>query len=259
MSAYQMFWLPLTLLMARFLPVIIVSPFGVLQRLPSTAQVGLAFLLALAMWPGAVASGHALVAPPATVVAWYLSNAALGLGVALVALFLASVLSVIGQSLDASFGWALVQTLSPNGVTSSLMGTLLPLVGDMLFVNLGGLSILFGVLMRSVARWPVNRVLIANGDWLHGLALLAASSWDYGLEMAVPIFGILLMVNLVSGVLARLIPQMPVLTLQFPLLMVVGTLVVLIEWPSLIQLVEGLLAVMESAVNGVMYALLKGV
>ncbi len=247
------FWILLTLALSRFIPLMMLTPFGLLDQVPPVARMGMAGLMALIAWPWLLA--HSSPAPAgARLVLLYAENLILGWGMALVPLLVASVLNVIGETLDANFGWALVQIVSVNRQPTSLMGTLFPLVGGMLLVSLGGLSVIFGVLIRSVVAHPVTQTLVSGG-WLHGLAVLAAGAWQYGLELTAPMLVILLMINMVTGVLSRLIPQFQVLTLQFPLLTLVGTGIVLIAWPSLASLTSALLSVMQSALSGLMAAI----
>ena len=246
-------WIPLTLALSRFIPVMVVSPFGLLGQVPPVARVGLAGVMALIAWPLWLSHGTPTLPTGGRLVLLYVENLALGFGIAWVPALVGSVLNVIGEMLDANFGWALVQIVSVGSEPTSLMGTLFPLVGGMLLVSLGGLSVIFGTLIRSVVAHPVTQALVSGG-WLHGLAMLAASAWQYGLELTAPMLVILLMINVITGVIARLIPQFQVLTLQFPLLTVVGTGIVLIAWPSLASLASALLGVMQSALSGLLAA-----
>lgn len=242
--------MPLTLIMTRFLPVVALSPFGALKRLPSVARPGLALLLAAASLSSVSDPGRA-----ASLVGWplieaYGSNFLLGWLAALIAFFANEVIALIGSTLDAGYGWALIQVLNPQGEPASLMSSLFALLGTTLFLTAGGLTWLLAVLWHSLLTWPIWRPLVVKAAWFFGLGRFIASAFGLGLGIALPLLLIGLLASIVSGVVGRVLPQLQVIALQFPLLMVLGAALIAFALPSLESTMGALLLAMQSAWNG---------
>lgn len=242
-------FLPLTLAMARMLPLVVLAPFGALSRVPGAARAGLALLLAAAGAPavGRVPGGAALVL-------LYASNLLLGALAGAVALFSAWVLPTAGGVLDASYGFSLVQELNPTGSPTSLMTGLFTLLMPTFFLEAGGLAWLVGVLWQSYATWPLTRLLQPSPYWFSGLGQFAAAALDTGFGLALPFVLVALVLSLLSGLVGRLLPQLQVLTLQFPLLMGLGLVMVLVAIPTLPDAVATLLTSAEAALSGLAHA-----
>jgi flagellar biosynthetic protein FliR len=239
-----------TLAMARTLPVVALAPFGALGRLPSAVRPALALLLALpalALPVGPLPSGGLLLLA-------YGSNLLLGWLAALVAFFAAETLPVIGGVMDASFGWAFVQSLNPEGQPTSLMASLFSILMPTLFLQAGGLAWLIGVLWRSYTVWPLGRVLLANPFWFQGLARFAGAGIMAGLGIALPFVLVTLVVSVLTGVVGRVLPQLQVLSLQFPLLMGMGLAMLVVAFPTLPGAVGTLLSSAEQALAGLAQA-----
>lgn len=237
-------WMSLS--MARTLPLVALAPFGAMGRLPSGTRPALALLLAA---PGFV---HASGAPPVggQLALAYLSNLLLGWLAGLVAFFAAEALPTIGGTLDASFGWAFVQELNPSGAPTSLMASLFQLVMPVLFLEAGGLAWLIGSVWRSYESWPITATLAVNPYWFQGLARFAAAGIMAGLSVAIPFILLSLVLSVLTGVIGRVLPQLQVLSIQFPLLMALGVAMVAAAVPSLPGTVGTLLTSAEQALSG---------
>ncbi|MCL8208267.1 MAG: flagellar biosynthetic protein FliR [Actinomycetia bacterium] len=240
-------WIPVTLALARVLPVVAVAPFGALGRLPTLVRPAFALVVALA--GGSLAHVGTLPAGGTLVLA-YASNLLLGALVALVAFFAAESLVALGAVLDASYGWAFVQTLNPLGVPTSLVASLFGALVPALFLEAGGLTWLVAVLWRSFATWPLGRVLAADGHWFSGLATFAATVLMDGVGIALPFALATLALSLVTGVLARVLPQAQVLSVQFPVVMGLGVAMLVAALPGLGAAVGTLLTTVEQAWAG---------
>jgi flagellar biosynthesis protein FliR len=241
-------WIPVTLALARVLPVAAVAPFGALGRLPGLARPAFALVVALA--GGAVGEVGRLPSGGTLVLA-YASNLLLGALVALVAFFAVESLVAVGALLDATYGWAFVQTLNPSGVPTSLIASLFATLAPALFLDIGGLSWLIAVLWRSYATWPLGRVLAADGHWFVGLAQFAAAVLTEGVGLALPFATATLVLGLAAGVLARVLPQAQVFSIQFPTAMVLGVALLIAALPTLGSAVGSLLTTMEQAWSGI--------
>jgi flagellar biosynthetic protein FliR len=242
--------IPLTLAMARTLPMVALAPFGALGRLPSGVRPAVALLLA------AAGAGTGTVAMPAGAhLYWaYASNLLLGWLAALVAFFAAEAFPVIGGVLDASYGWAFVQSLNPEEQPTSLMASLFSLLMPTLFLEAGGLAWLVAVIWHSYQTWPLARVLAPTPYWFSGLGQFAAAGIMAGIGVALPFVLMSLILSLITGVIGRVLPQLQVLSIQFPVLMAMGMAMLLVALPTLPDLVGTLLTSAEQAMNGLGHA-----
>jgi len=240
-------WSLLLLAVARTMPVVAVAPFGALSRLPSAARPVLALFMALA------AVGGVRVGPMPTGGAFALalaSNLAIGFLAAMAAFLVAQAVTVIGQAIDASMGWAFVQLFVLPGDVPSPFGVLFSLLGTTLFLSAGGLAFLIGAVLHSFATWPVTRPIAFQASWLHGLVLLGGMAVNYGIQVALPLTTATLVASAVSGAVARLVPQLQVISFEFPLIMLAAIVLVMVSLPTLQATIVALLQVLQSAIQG---------
>ncbi|MDT7836588.1 flagellar biosynthetic protein FliR [Aquabacterium sp. OR-4] len=204
------------------------------RAVPARVKVGLALFIALAAQP---------TLPPITPVP--LDSLAaftrlaqqllvgLTLGFAVRVVFAAMELGgeLIGLQMGLNFAGFFDPVSASQGTASSrFMGTIVAF----LFVLIGGHLAIMGALVHSFTLFPVGdepfAFLRATQPQLWGRELFALGLW-----IALPLVGMLLFVNLVLGVIARVAPQISIFSVGFPLTLSVGLIGMLVTLPMMEQ------------------------
>jgi len=193
---------------------------------PVRAALALAVTMSLATrWPapsGPVAIG--------TFAAWIVSEAAVGLAMGVGVAIALEAFALAAQVFGLQAGYAYASTIDPNSEADS--GVLLvfaQLIAGMLFFALG--------LDRDVFRLFAQSLdLVAPGNYVPGPAAagpiirLGAALFAAAVRLALPVVALLLMVDVALALLGRLNQQLQLLSLAFPVKMLLALAV--LSWTA---------------------------
>ena len=235
------------LVMIRVAAFAITSPLLGLA-MPVTAR--LSFTLALALGFGSPVTGSFEVGD---LVAAGAMNAMLGAAMGWITGLVLHQFSVAGGILDLVSGLAVSQVFDPRmGDVSGVWNRMFHTVGMTMFVAAGGLGLMAGGLWASLQALPVAAGM-APRPGLSGFALeLATSVIRSGVELALPIMGVMLMLELALGLAARFAPQANVFLLGLPAKLLAAITVVGSSWVLLPDVMDRIQRGFAANVEGVL-------
>jgi type III secretion protein T len=229
-------WLDQLLLVAvssaRFAFAFIFVPIFSNQIMPATVRNSIIItfgLVALAMQPD-------FAVRDLSSAAWalmLLKEAAAG---TIIGLFFGTMLwamAAAGEIIDTKVGATVGQLVDPiSGNNTSLTGILFSRFSQIIFVSLGGITLLVGTVMQSYAIWPLGpgaiNVQQASVVFFEGeLGRL----FTYAFIFSVPILTILYIIDVGMGFLNRFAQQFNVFSLSMPIKSVAATLLVILLLP----------------------------
>lgn len=108
-----------------------------------------------------------------------------------------------------------------NGISVTVVARIYQIMAQLLFVLINGHLLFFLVVIESFHALPVGHFMVVIE---RASVLLAMTGWMFGagLLIALPAIVCLLIVNLTFGFMTRSAPQMNLLTLGFPMIILVG-------------------------------------
>ena len=189
---------------------------------PRAVKALLALSVALVLFP--------LVRVPADVAAWrpvqlglYAAAEVLfGVLTGVSALMIFRSIRAAGEMVGQQMGMALAFVADPtSGIKSSVPGQFCEMVGLLVFFAVGAHLWMFRALHESFMLWPLGQFLSA--DFLRRVSVAAAvHSLVMAFQIAAPLLLLTFLVSLVMALMARLVPEVNVLILGFPLRVGVG-------------------------------------
>jgi len=123
------------------------------------------------------------------------------------------------------------------GNQSAALGHLLDYLTMLVWLAVGGPLLLFGALAETFRFLPVAAPSLPALD-LATFVAAGALVFSAALHMALPAIVALTMVNLALGVLSRAAPQMNLISIGFPVTLLVGMLAFGASLPFLMSLIE---------------------
>ena len=151
----------------------------------------------------------------------------------LIGFFFGSVLWALeaaGQIIDTKVGATLAQVVDPlSGHQTSLNGAFLGRLASMVFISMGGLSILLRVVMESYAIWPIAAPMPTLDP--RGLGLVEG---EFGRLMvlatlfAAPVLTVLFLIDAGLGLMNRFAQQLNVFTLSLSIKAFAATFLILL-------------------------------
>ena len=153
----------------------------------------------------------------------------MALGLAVTVVFSAVKLS--GSIIEQQMGMSMAQVVDPlTGEEAESMGSMLEMIFIMLFLAANGHHLFLLIVCRSYETFPVGTIptvpVMAAGVIEAGSAMFLAS-----LQLAAPVLAAFLVLLVVLAVLARIVPEMDILFISFPMRIGLGLLMVAVFMP----------------------------
>ena len=161
-------------------------------------------------------------------IAWVISEAAFGLTAGVLVGLAAEAIVMGAQILGLQAGYGYASTIDPNTqADSGILLVLAQLLAGLLFFALGLDRQLVLIIANSLDAHP-------PGTWLAGRAAaeelirLGSTVFSTGLRLALPVAGMLLLVDLALALVGRINAQVQMITIAFPLKM--GLSLFMLSW-----------------------------
>jgi flagellar biosynthetic protein FliR len=159
-----------------------------------------------------------------------------GLGFAVSLIFTAV---QFGASLiDTSIGFSLASVFDPvSGSQNAIFGGFYTMVATLCFLSINGHHFMLAGFVRSFELVPLtgtpNFQRMANNIWE-----VVGSVFAMGFQLAAPVVITLLVVDVVLGVISRVVPQMNVFFVGIPVKIAVGLVAVMVSLPTFVGFFE---------------------
>jgi flagellar biosynthetic protein FliR len=209
------------LVLARVSGVFIFVPLPGIKAGPDIIRVALATSITLALlplWPAIPSAGLSF----GTLVGWLLAEAGLGIGVGVAVAFLSEIFQVGAQIISLQAGYSFASTIDPtSGADSSVMLSIAQTVAGLLFFATGLDHQVLAAFARSLSVHPPGQVVLTT-SMLHQIIQTGSLMFSTGLRLVLPLLAMLLIVDFSLALLARLNSQLQLITLAFPIKMLLS-------------------------------------
>lgn len=160
-----------------------------------------------------------------------LQEAGYGLGLGMIAALLFSAVKIGGRILESQMGLTMADILDPvSGETVEALSILIEMIFILMFLAANGHHLLLMVIMKSYEAFPAGNIpelpLLLEGIVKAGSAMLIA-----GLRLAAPMLAAFLLLLMVLGVFARIMPEMDILFISMPLRAGLGLMMIGMFFP----------------------------
>lgn len=196
----------------------------------------LALMITLAVFPLLAEQLPPLPASPLALGALVASEALIGIFLGYLARLLLTALDIAGMIIAFNTGLAAAQALNPAlGQQGNLVGALLGTLGVLLILLTDLHHLIIMAVVDSYTLWMPGTWLPV-GDAADMMSRLVAKSFLIGLQLAMPVLMVGIVLNLGMGLLARLMPQIQVFFLILPIQIVLGMLIMAITISAMMMM-----------------------
>ena len=212
--------MPLVVLFgSRLSGLLLIAPVLSARPIPAMTRAGILVTLCVLMLP-VIARGTAvtLQATPGAILSEALIGFTIGLGAAL----LVGAAEMAGELLSIQIGLqgsAIVDPLSLHQTTA--LGQFMQLFAIALLLSLNAHVVMLDALRASVEAIPLGGTAPLQ-EGLGSILRMGSTLFVLGLRFAAPIIAVVLIVNVALAVLSRAAPQLNILSLAFPVQILVG-------------------------------------
>ncbi len=230
------------LVLARTATVVAVMPVLGARWVPAQIKVLVSVALAAVLTP--VVPGGGVVEAGWMLGLLAIREVVIGLALGFVASFIFDAVEYAGELAGMQMGFSIAGVFDPqNGRQSPVLSTFQRTLLAMLFVGIGGHWLVIRALAQSFTVAPVGTLSLGAAAPMT-VVQLAARVFVIAAQVAAPATAMLLLVNVALAVVARVVPQMNVFIVGFPLMITVGVGVIVLAMPAFAgfarHLVEGM-------------------
>ena len=242
------------IIFVRILSFILIIPVLSGSSIPNLAKiifsVACAFMLFSAEQVPPIAVEHTVVSFLFILIQEFFVGVTLGF---VVYLIFASIFFA-GQMIDYQMGLSMVNVFDPQTqMQVPITGTLIHMTMMVMLIITGGLHLLVQALALSYVMIPVGtEILLENENLYMYIVGLLVDFFSIGIRIAMPITGSLIIMDVALGILVKAVPQMNVFVVGLPMKLLVGTLILYLIIPNMVQMFDTIFAYTDRVLGNVM-------
>ena len=215
------------LILVRVSCFVFIAPFFSMSDTPARVKLGISFFTAILLY-------QVLTPAPAVIYDTVMEYALIVMKEAVAGLLLGfganicmSIINFAGHIADMETGLAMVSLMDPTTKqSSSITGVLYQYIFTMLLIASGMYRYLLSALADSFSLIPVNGAVFHTDSLLNSMITFMSDYIVIGFRIVLPIFCVVLLLNAVLGILAKVSPQMNMFAVGIQIKILVGLSVI---------------------------------
>ncbi|MBI3014034.1 MAG: flagellar biosynthetic protein FliR [Candidatus Tectomicrobia bacterium] len=192
------------------------------STVPLRFKIGLALLTAFLLTPVVSVNLPALPAHPLALAPVLIREVLMGAALGLAARYIFAAVQLSGQFISYQMGFSIANVLDlQENEEVSIVSQLQDVILTLVFLGTGAHHIYLRAVAGSFEAVPPLGGAV-SGRLVEALLLMSSSMFVVAIKIGAPLLAALLFVNVVLALVARMVPQMNVLIVGFPLSITVG-------------------------------------
>ncbi len=223
----------LLLAMIRPSAAFVAAPFFNAAQIPMQLRILLAVAIGVAMLPmlrDTVPPAGLLSAPGALLI---VSEVLWGLAMGFALQIAAAAALFAGELISSAMGLSFAASIDPaSGQGSPTLSTFMSILATLLFLATDGHLTFIATIQLSYQSMPPGQAWIGF-EQIWGLVVFGGFIFAQGFLIALPVVASMMLVQLSMGILTRSAPQLNIFSVNLPLGMLVGTVLMIIFLPAM--------------------------
>lgn len=212
----------LVLILIRISIVLFLLPIFGGRMVPNPVKAGLALMITIVLFPVIRPDPKLFPEGLLGVVNLILAELVLGLVIGLTIRLFFAAIQLAGQLIGFQMGFAIANVLDPeSGAQGSILAQMGYWIAILIFLLLDGHHVLLRTLADSFSIIEVGSLGFGKGLF-HKMLEASGDMFAVAIKVGAPAIAALLLVSAAFGIIAKVVPQMNILIVAFPLKIVVG-------------------------------------
>ncbi|MBU1230739.1 MAG: flagellar biosynthetic protein FliR [Proteobacteria bacterium] len=235
----------------RISVVLFVMPFFG-DNIPNVIKATLLLVLTLAVWPALSFPASYFPAHPASLVAMFAGELVLGMALGIIVRMLIAAVQIGGAIINFQMGFSMVNAVDPlTGQQEPVTTHFLYMCTMLTFLTLNGHLHLIRALGNSFEIVPPGGLFLTP-QLMTEVMLFAKQMFILGVRIAAPVILALFLVDLALALISKMAPQMNILTMGFPLKIMVGFLFLTFIMELMSEYVTSFIGAMDAVFLNIM-------
>lgn len=129
-------------------------------------------------------------------------------------------------------GLTAAQAMNPmTGATSPILGQAYTILATLIFITLNGYQWIFSAIYKTFQIMPPGYEFVVNGSLTHNIIILSSQIFEIGMSIALPIFSVLLISDILLGFISKMMPKMNIFMVALPVKIYVGLVLLIMLTP----------------------------
>lgn len=240
------------LILTRVSCFIFVAPFFGMSNTPARVRIGLSFFTAMLLYQ-VLTPAEAIVYD--TVLEYALiviKEAVTGLIIGLGANVCTSIINFSGSIIDMETGLSMATLMDPaTKEMTSITGVFYQYAIMMMMIATGMYRYLLGAIADTFILIPVNGAVFRSGAMLNTVIDFVSDYIIIGFRIVLPVFCVILLLNAILGVLAKVSPQMNMFSVGIQLKILVGLSVLFFTASMVPGIADFVFREMQTMITGI--------
>lgn len=218
---------PAIIVLSRISGLFFFAPVLSSPMIPGQMKAMLSLTLTAAIYPACIPTLTAQGMIPLTMNIWYIIpivffELLIGVTIGLIAFIPIIAIQLGGLSVGQQMGLAMAREIDPTSdIEGNVVGQILFYLSLLAFIGLGGIEVMVGTILHSFNTVPVG-AFRADNDLLHLCTALITSSFELAMQIGAPVIGLILLQTFALGFIAKTAPAFNILSLGFPMRVILG-------------------------------------
>lgn len=206
------------------------APFFSTFTMPEQVKIWLCALITFILYPILSAKAHFIMPHSMPEFAILIAiEFAIGFAIGFIANLLFAGVAMVGELISIQMGLSMANVLDPvSGESSTLISNFYTYLVTIVFITLGAHEYLFAAVYKSFFVMPVGLDGIFNVNILEGVMTLSSQMFQIAFGLAIPIFSVLLVCDILLGMMSKVMPQMNIFMVSLPFKVFLGLILILL-------------------------------
>lgn len=214
--------LSMAIILTRVAPLLFFMPVIGSPNIPFQVKILLALIITLILLPVVQVNPNLLNGPPLGFILLVLAEILLGATLALFARFVFAATEIAGQMVGIQMGMGMAGVMDPQfGSQISLVGFLWNIAAILIFLGINGHHMFFSTLVESFA-WLKPGAATLTRPTFEGIMQGASHMFVLAVKIMAPAGAVLFFTHVAMGIVAKTVPQIPIMIVGLPLTIAVG-------------------------------------
>jgi len=228
------------LVMSRVGGLVLTAPVLGSRNFPVVAKIGLIGLTAILVTPGIAALKQTLPGDTLEFALMGASEMLIGMMMGFVMTLAFGAIQVGGQIMDMQTGFGMMNVFNPALETQfPIFGFFLFIVAVLVLLATNGHHLMLRALVSTFEKIPLGG-LTARDGLLRQVSLWGSAMFYDGLMIAAPVGAAMLVAYLVMGLLGRVVPQIQLFAVGFPVTIALGLFITALSLDLYVRLLDGM-------------------
>ena len=219
------------IILVRVSTIVVTVPLLGYQSIPAQVKAGLSLLLSLLLYPVIEQESLRIPLDLLPFIIMVVNEVLIGLIIGFVMGIIFSGIQLAGSIIGMDMGFGIVNVLDPQtGIQVSIIGQFKYIVAVLLFLSIDGHHFILRIIKLSYEAVPMTGDNFSP-ESVSELVRMSGQIFTVALQVSAAAMAALFISTVLMGIVARLVPQMNIFIVGFPLKISIGLIMIFVSLP----------------------------